>query len=225
MHKTTRILSLLLILALISGVFSGCANITNDSTRTKTEGTLVGAGAGAVLGAGIGALAGGSRGALIGGHLGAAGGSLAGSLVGDHIANNKAEYASQEEWLDACIAQAKQVNAESVRYNAQLKKEIADYDKQASKLLADYKAKKASRDAMLAEAGVLNKKSEEIKANIATLENELKNHRAVAKDARENGNTAHLTAINKEIATLEKQIQQMRDYNNRLASISVRVAV
>jgi uncharacterized protein YcfJ len=225
MTKLMRITSVILILGLLGAGISGCTNISDDGTRTKTEGTLVGAGAGAAVGAGIGALLGGGRGALIGGLIGAASGGLAGYFVGDHIASKKSDYASQEEWLDACITQAKQVNAEAAQYNTQLKKEIAAYDKEATKLAADYKKNTASKDALQAESKAIAKKSDEIKTNIAALENEVKNQKAVAEDAHTNGNTTQETAINKEIASLEKQIKQMQDYNSKLASISVRVAV
>jgi len=61
-----RVIVLLAIVVLMIGSLSGCANIQDDGTRTKTEGTLVGAGAGAAIGAGIGALIGGGRGAAVG---------------------------------------------------------------------------------------------------------------------------------------------------------------
>ena len=84
---------------------TGCSNIHDDSTRTKTEGTLVGGGIGAALGALFGGLIGGNgKGALIGAGIGAGIGSLAGFFVGKHVADKKAEYASREDWLDDCIA-------------------------------------------------------------------------------------------------------------------------
>ena len=60
---------------------TGCASMS-DSQRTKTEGTLVGAGTGALLGAVIGGVVGGRDGALIGAAIGTAAGGAAGYAYG-----------------------------------------------------------------------------------------------------------------------------------------------
>ncbi|MCL1985538.1 MAG: hypothetical protein FWG59_03740, partial [Betaproteobacteria bacterium] len=56
----------LLTAVLMCGFLPSCTNIKDDGTRTKTEGTLAGAGTGAVIGAIIGALLDGGRGAARG---------------------------------------------------------------------------------------------------------------------------------------------------------------
>ncbi|MDL2314164.1 hypothetical protein LJC36_04190, partial [Desulfovibrio sp. OttesenSCG-928-C14] len=167
----------------------------------------------------------GGRGAAIGAGIGALVGGVTGYFVGDHIAKKKADYATEEEWLDACIAQARQLNTEAAQYNAQLKKDIAELDKESAKLAADYKANKASRSALQAEAESIEKRRKEVAANIDILENEVNNQKAVAQDARDNNKNAEAKAVEAEIAAMEKKIVEMRDYNNKLASISVRVAV
>src|SRR5215207_6352984 len=100
---------------------ASCANIQNDQTRTRAEGTL----AGSLIGGGLGAIIGhqsghGVEGALIG----AAAGGLTGLAVGDHVARKKAKYASQEAWLDACISHAEQVNRSAISYNNSLRNKI-----------------------------------------------------------------------------------------------------
>ena len=82
-----------------------CAN-TSDGRLAQGQGTAIGAGGGAL----IGALIGGRKGALIGAGVG----GLAGFAYGTHIANKKAQYKSTEEWLDACIAQANSKRKEAV---------------------------------------------------------------------------------------------------------------
>ncbi|CAN5836669.1 hypothetical protein BH11VER1_BH11VER1_35300 [soil metagenome] len=102
-------------------MLSGCANIKNDQTRTRTEGAL----AGSVLGAGLGAIIGNQSGrAWEGAAIGAVAGGLTGLAVGDHVAKKKAGYASQEAWLDACISSAEKVNARTVAYNRSLNNRI-----------------------------------------------------------------------------------------------------
>ena len=104
------------IFGLITMGTTQCAN-TADGRLTQGQGTLIGAGAGALLGAAIG----GRQGALLGAAIGGAGGFAYGS----HIANKKAQYKSTEEWLDACIAQANTKRREAVAYNRQLNNRLA----------------------------------------------------------------------------------------------------
>ncbi|MDL2207242.1 YMGG-like glycine zipper-containing protein [Desulfovibrio sp. OttesenSCG-928-F20] len=214
------ILALILTLAL-----PGCATIQNDATRTKTEGTLVGAAGGAGIGAAIGAIFGGSRGAGIGAAIGAVVGAGAGYLVGDHIARKKAEYATQEEWLDACVAHARQVNTSAAQYNSKIKTEIAALDRKSTQLAADYKINKASREALLAETEAVEKRQKELDKNIDNLQAEVKEQTGVAQDARANNKLAEAKALEAEIAETRKQITEMENCKKEFANISVRMAV
>ena len=93
-----------------------CAN-TSDGRLAQGQGTAIGAGAGALIGAALG----GRQGALIGAAIGGA----SGFAYGSHIANKKAQYKSTEEWLDACIVQANSKRKEAVAYNRQLNNKLA----------------------------------------------------------------------------------------------------
>lgn len=213
------------LVVLLSLCLTCCANIEDDGTRTRTEGTLAGAGIGALVGAGIGALVGGRDGAAIGAGIGAIVGGGAGLAVGDHIAGKKAEYASREAWLDACIAQARQVNADTAQYNAQLKKDIRDLDKKSTRLAAAYKKKRANKSALEAETRKIQQQQEEVGNKIASLEQEVSAQKTVVEDARKNNNVSEAQVIDAEILQMEKQIKQLQEYNEKLASISVRMAV
>ena len=86
--KFTRILSVMLIV----GVLAACADAQNRPKQTV--GTLLGAGAGALLGSQIG----GGKGQLIGVALGALGGAFLGSEIGrtmDDVDKSKASQAQQ----------------------------------------------------------------------------------------------------------------------------------
>jgi len=126
-----------------------CAN-TSDGRLAQGQGTAIGAGGGAL----IGALLGGRKGALIG----AAAGGLAGFAYGTHIANKKAQYKSTEEWLDACIAQAKSKRNEAVAYNHQLNNKLASLEREV-------RMAKASND----------------KAKLVTLKREIGTEKAAAQ--------------------------------------------
>ncbi len=212
--------------ALVSVNLIGCTNIQNDNTRTKTEASLLGGGVGAALGAGIGAIAGGNgKSALIGAAIGAGIGSLGGFLAGKHIADKKAEYASQEAWLDDCIAYSQNVNEETATYNAQLNKDVQALDKQSATLVAQYKSKQATRSKLIAEQNNVKKLHTDTSNNIAKLEENLIKQKGIAQEAKASGKAAQARQLDAEIAKLDKQIKDMKAYNKKLANISVRLAV
>ncbi|TLD68326.1 hypothetical protein FEM03_23270 [Phragmitibacter flavus] len=110
-------------------LLSGCANIQDDGTRTRTEGALAGSVLGGIAGGIIGHQSGrGWEGAAIG----AAAGGLTGLAIGNHVANKKAAYRDEEAWLDACIARATQVNRDAVAYNNRLSNRIASLRSQVA---------------------------------------------------------------------------------------------
>ncbi|MBQ8707193.1 MAG: hypothetical protein IJ523_03800 [Succinivibrionaceae bacterium] len=205
---------------------AGCSNIQDDGTRTKTEGTLVGTGIGAGVGALLGGLIGGNgKGALIGAGIGAGIGALSGFFVGKHIADKKAEYASREDWLDDCIAHSREVTKETKTYNAQLQKDINTLDKESKTLTASYKKKKVSADQLTArnkDVKELKKSNEE---NIKNLEEEVKKQKEILADAKKNGNTREAKILDNEIKSLNSEIAKMKQYNQKLAGISSRLAV
>jgi uncharacterized protein YcfJ len=107
-----------------AAMLAGCANIQDDQTRTRAEG----AGAGAVIGGIAGAIIGNNSGhhSWEGALIGAAAGGAAGLAYGDYVARKKANYASREAWLNACIDEAEKVNDNAVAYNDRLSNQIAD---------------------------------------------------------------------------------------------------
>lgn len=201
----------------------GCTNIKDDSTRTKTEGTMVGAGFGAALGAGLGALFGGSKGALVGAAIGVGVGSLSGYFYGKHVADKKAEYASREEWLDACIDRSRQVTADTKKYNEQLKKDIAALDKETKTLTA--KNANTDKKTLKEESKKIAALQSDTQKNISNLESEVEKQKTVLADAKKNGDNQEAKILDAEIKKLNAQIKEMKEYNNKLASISARVAV
>ena len=215
----------LLLIALISVSLVGCANIKDDSTRTKTEGTLLGGGLGAGLGALVGGLAGGSQGALIGAGIGLGVGALGGFFVGKHVADKKAEYASREDWLDACIEHSERLNAETRQYNAHLRHDIQVLDKQSASLAAEYRNRKISRDKLRAAQNDSKRLLNDSQKTAAQLEKERAKQRQVANEARSLGDTRRAKKLDQEIAKLDKEIKQMRENNKKLANISMRLAV
>jgi uncharacterized protein YcfJ len=191
--------------ALCLCMLTSCANIKDDGTRTRTEGTLGGAALGAGLGALIGAASGNAgRGALIG----LAAGGLAGLAYGNHVAMKKAQYRSTEAWLDACIAQARRTNQSARAYNSGLSARI-------SKLKNEIAAAKASGN-----RGVLQQKKAEIinleheaTKQMKGIDSEITNQDRVLGEAKS-------TSLKNEVISLRSTRSSINSNYQRLASLS-----
>jgi uncharacterized protein YcfJ len=209
---------------LTTGVL-GCANIKDDRRRSQAEGTLVGAGIGAVLGGVLGYAIGGQRGAVAGAAIGAGAGALAGLAVGTHVANQKAKYAKEEDWLDACIASAEKVNEETRQYNLQLAADITTLEEETQSLAAQYEQQKVNKRALRREKKRLDVKIAEAEKQLKRTRFELENQEKALADARANNKTEHAERLDGEIQKLKKQIAELEGHTNTLASMSKRMSV
>jgi hypothetical protein len=181
---------------------SSCTNIKDDQTRTRAEGTL----AGSLIGGGLGAIIGHQSGRGVEGALiGAAAGGLVGLAVGDHVARKKAKYASQEAWLDACIAHAEQVNRSAVSYNNSLRNKIAGLESRLA-------AAKRSGD-----SGEIRR----VKAAVVDLQQETaKQIKVVDTEINEQGGVVRETSS----GSLSSQVTQLRSTRSSLSSSQERLA-
>jgi uncharacterized protein YcfJ len=218
-------LSLLMIMAMVVASLGGCANIKDDATRTKTEGGLAGAGIGAGVGAIAGALIGGKRGALLGAGIGAAVGGGAGVAYGAHVAGKKAEYASTEQWLDACIAQAKADNEQLRGYNSQLAADIETLSRESAKLQKSYAAKKAQKSQLIAQKNSIAEKVKKNEGIVAAANKEIEEQNKALAQAQKEGKNEYATALNQEISSLKQQRDKLQASNTKLVALSSRLSV
>jgi hypothetical protein len=105
--------------------------------RTVWEGALIGAGAGAL----IGALRGGDtkdilKGALIGGALG--------GLAGAYVANKQKQYSDKEDQLDSMIADVRESNRDTEELIASVRQVVAEDKRRLAEVERRYKAGKAT---------------------------------------------------------------------------------
>lgn len=213
---------LILIVAL---TLSGCAGMS-DSDRTRAEGAGTGVAAGAALGALLGQVIGGDTGStLLGAAIGGAVGGAAGLAYGDHVAKQKEKYASQEDWLDACIASAEKTNAETEAYNQKLAADLKGLKQQVADLNKGYKKKKVEKSELIAKKKTIDTRLEESNKQLELARFELENQEAVAKDGGNKGNGAKEEALNKEIAQLKQSISELEEKTTTLASLSASMAV
>lgn len=216
---------LLLIMTLCGSSLWGCANIKDDKTRTKTEGTLVGGGLGAAIGAGVGALVGGKKGAAIGAGIGAGVGAAIGFGVGTHIANKKAEYATEEAWLDACIEDAQRTNDTLREHNSALSAELKILEKQTAALQNSYKAKQASKAQLASEKKKIDQRLKESQKMASWVGDDIQAQGKAIADAKSSGKKSQAAALEKQIASLKKQKQQLEENNRKLTAMSSRLSV
>lgn len=217
----------ILCLMIIVGLLGGCA--TTDSGRTKVEGTAIGAGVGAGVGAVVGYILGGKQGALIGAGAGAALGGAAGYAWGAHVASKKEQYASQEDYLDAVIASARQVNENTQQYNASLTSDIDKIDREANTLVRQYNEKKIQKAALEAKRKETETKAAEAKKQLAAVNTEIEIQQKVLKQEKSDVKSAQaqnrLNAMETEVSQLEQRRDELGRRIDALAAIGVRVKV
>ncbi len=208
---------------------SGCAGMS-DSERTRAEGTGTGAAAGAALGAVLGQVIGNdTESTLLGAAIGGLAGGVAGHMYGDHVAKQKEKYAKAEDWLDACIASAEQMNVEMKAYNEKLAAEVTQLQQDAATLAGIYQQKKKGKKALVS-------KKAEIDATLARAEQQLQkaqqelDSQLYAMSEIKKGNKGGITndqiaGLDKQIAQLEQAVGKLKEQTTSLASASNSLAV
>jgi len=213
-----RIMKAIVILAVICALLPGCAT-TSDQNRTKAEGTAVGA----VLGGLLGYAVGGGRGAAIG----AVAGAGVGFLVGNEVAKRKQAYANTEEFLDAEIAGTQEYNRTALAYNQKLSKDIAALEKESTTLRAKYDKGKTDKQVLAAKREQLQKRIEDSKKLEDNLSKELEVQTAIVEQERKErpAGDQRIAKLEKEVAALQKNLDQLRDGSTQLALIDQRLSV
>jgi len=150
----------LLIATAISMSLSGCAGM-NDQQTTVAQG----AGVGALLGAGLGYAIGGNSTSTL---IGAAAGGLIGAGIGSSVADRKAQYARQEDFLVAEIRRNEEFIREADAENRKLYQDIAQLDRESRRLARDYRSGKANRDALVRQKATVEKQLATAKKNQLT---------------------------------------------------------
>ena len=197
----------------------GCAGM-NDSTRTKAEGAGVGAATGALIGGLLGQVAGhNTKSTLIGAAIGAAVGGGAGYLAGDYVAKRKAQYASEEDWLDNKINDVAEYNNELEEFNEKTANRNEQLEKQVAYLKSRYEAGGI-------QVSVLEKKKNEINTLIRDADKRKdrmdKELAALNEDQRSISKTQNLEKVAKlrqEINILKKNIAMLDNNNQQMAQL------
>jgi uncharacterized protein YcfJ len=191
-----------------------------DADTTRAQGAGVGALVGGLLGY---AITGDAKGALIG----AAVGGGTGYIVGNEVAKRKQKYASEEDFLDAEIASAREYNATARSYNRQLRNDIAQLEKQTKSLEARYKSGRATKTQMEKERSSVQKQIASSKKVYENLKKEYDIKVAVLEDRRKSKGAGdpYVKQLQNEIASLKKNMDQLEAQSVQLAQLDDRLSV
>ena len=216
----TRILKTTSLLAAGTFLFSGCTNIKDDDRRTKTEGTIAGVGAGALLGGLIGAATGGGtdrivKGALIGG----AAGGYAGHKYGSHVVEKKHGYAANEARLRQLIGEARSERISAQNYNASLRRAIGQQRSELARIRSGHDQAAAARLTRTVDTNLSQSQAQyDRKEKVAS---EARSSLAEAPNSADKEKLqAELASLNQEKQILGGQINEMKGIKTQLANAS-----
>jgi uncharacterized protein YcfJ len=200
---------------------TGCATATDQQ---KTVGQ--GAAGGAILGAVIGTIVGHQFGDRTSGALiGAAIGGLGGAAYGNHVAGKKKQFASQEDYLNACLAQANKEYSEALAYNDKLGQQVEQLDARVTELaglVGDQERLQREAPALKRELAAQKQATD---ARIAQVNKEIQIQREVLATERNAGAGAQLAALDQKIRDLETVRNQLAEGSRQLASSSSRMTM
>jgi len=196
---------------------AGCAN-------QQQQGIAEGAGLGAVAGALLCALAKGDRDTCIA--VAAAGAVTGGALAHNYaqsVQERRAMLRGQENDVDARLAYMRGVNEDSVRFNDQLKKQLATETETIDRMSRQAAAGRLPDREREAGRARLNKDVAALETQLAAMEAQSRDMKQFRAQAANSSDKAALRQIDTEIAQLERTLAEARQNTTALASISRRI--
>lgn len=205
---------------------SGCANIKDDQTRTKTEGTLLGAGIGAALGTGIAAIVthGNSEAMLKGAAIGGALGGLAGHSYGSKVAAKKARYASQEAYLQDCIAELRDERARVAAANTKTRSQIASQKQELNELIALQQNNQPTREKFVSLRKSVDSSIQIASKDLQRTNTLIQDHEAALQDPTNTADLGNKADWKSELAILKAERAQLQASINSLNAIDSKAA-
>lgn len=192
----------------------GGKDLSGMKARTTVEGTLTGAGVGAAAGAIVAALVGVSpaRGAVIGAAIGAP----LGLAAGVYVANQKEKYATEEQYLDACIAESRQYNEEAGKDIAYMQNYIAEENVRIARLRREIARSESKKGLARAELKTMTAKKETMDKVITSLEGEAgAQQQALGSTTKD---PDRIAALQREVESTRESIVKFKRERNQLVS-------
>ncbi len=204
----------LLVLGLVSTLaVGGCAT-------TEGQGTV----AGGVLGLGLGLLVCNGDSDCITA-LTIAGGA-GGYVAGSYVAEQKEQYANEEEFYNAELERARQYNSTLQAYHEETSTQLAELEAEADRLEAAQAQGADTREAMAANLELAQAQEEQLTYNISELTIEIAQSEEVLADMRSTKQTERdVAALQAEVDSLESLSASLQQSQSRVASVRSRFAV
>ncbi|MDA8305798.1 MAG: hypothetical protein M0Z81_03070 [Deltaproteobacteria bacterium] len=197
---------------------TGGKDLTGMKARTTVEGGLTGAAVGAAAGALVAALIGvnPAKGAAWGAALGAP----MGLAAGVYVANQKQKYANEEEYLDACIKQARQYNEEARKDVAYMKSYIAREQIRVATLKKEIAMNESKKGLALAELKAMTAKKQDMDKAIGSLEGEVNAQQTALAGATTD--PQQIETLKSEVAATRESIQSFKKERDQLISVMMK---
>jgi outer membrane lipoprotein SlyB len=204
-------------LAIITSLFlSSCAS-TPDGRLTQTQGTVGGAGLGALTGLLLAAATGDTQTIATAVITGAVAGGIGGFVYGTDVAKKKANYARQEDFLDIAILQAEKDYQTAVKQNTKLAAQVQSLEQRYGKLpKGDARGKSK-----------LDQERQQLEKTLQGQSQTLAGRRADYNECLSGegyGNKPQSTQLRQKMKSLETEISKSQQYQKRVASAGSRVA-
>lgn len=177
-HAAKPLCTALVVGALLAGCATNPDGTMSDRQQTVTEGAIVGALLGGLVG---GAVSNKGSGAV----AGAVAGGLIGAGIGSSVADRKAQYAREEDFLIAEIQRNEDFIAEADAENRQLYQDIAQLDRESQRLAREYRAGKVTRDALANQKATLEKQLAKAKQVNSLTEKQLADADQVYRESKQ----------------------------------------
>lgn len=198
----------------LRGTNSEQTALENDQTRTRVEGTLLGAATGAVIGNLIGDN---TKSTL----LGAAIGGGVGYLVGDEVAKRKKAYATQEDLIENESKRTANLVDEVKQINQKLNSEIKSMQTQVALLATQEKQGKVQKAALEASKARVNQRYSETKQALEAVNKEIEIADSLYQDSKtQNKNASKLKTWENRINALKQEKVALQKHTNQLEVVS-----
>ncbi len=184
-------------------------------------GFLAGAAAGAVGGQAIGKD---TKSTLIGAGIGALAAGIAGAVYGTHVADQKARFSSDEEYLKACILAADQASQQAEIYNAQLKGNISLLKQDVQQLVVKYNNHQVEIATMRKAKKRFQNDLAQLSINQQAIEEQIIKYNKAYTNSK-NASSTSLASLESQINKLEKARQELGTQANALASIDQSIKI
>lgn len=189
-----------------------------SKSSTVTEGTVVGTAAGAAIGLAACGKKNRAECALLGGVVGA----LVGTAAGIFVDTKQSEYASTEDYYDAQIREAKQLNQALAKHNRDLRDSIRSDRRQINRLIAQYQSGRANKSQLEMLKNDIEKKRQLNSNNLKDLEKELEKQQTLLAKMQQD-KSRKITLLHKQIKKTQDETTALRQSIDEMGNLTAKV--